>query len=127
MYPVAVRVPSAEPPRAGDLVFDAKAGEFRRDCGDIGYAESELHPCDWSAARRKELKNGTGLTDVTVDHVWSAWVVVVEQRDAYRAVERCGLVHVADKQAEFQQRVCGHGASVAGPSDNSWLSKNRDL
>lgn len=120
MYPVAVRVHRPEPPRTGDLVFDAKAGEFRCDGYDIVDAESELHLRDWSVARRKELKNGTCITDLTVDQVWSARVVVVEQCDADSAVERCGLVHVGYKQREFQQRVCSHGASVAALSDNSW-------
>lgn len=101
MYPVTVRVCSPEPPHTGDLVTDTEAREVRCDYGDVGYAESELHLCDWFVACRKELENGTGIADMTVDQVWSASLVVVEESDSYRAVERCGLVDVADEKGEL--------------------------
>jgi hypothetical protein len=66
MYPVPVRVHSSEPPHTGDLVTDTKAREVRCDCGDVGYAESELHLRDWFVARRKELENGTGDLDGSI-------------------------------------------------------------
>lgn len=108
MHPVTVRVRSPEPPHTGNLVFDAKASEFCCDCGDIGHDESELHPGDWSVARREKLKNGTGLTDLTVDQVWSTWLVVVKELDADSAVECCGLVYIDHEEGEFQQRMCSH-------------------
>lgn len=97
MHPITVRIRSPEPPLTGNLVCNTKAGEFRCDSGDIGDPESELHPRDWLVARGKELKNRSGLTDMTVDYVRSAWLVVVEQGDADRPVERCRLVDIGYK------------------------------
>lgn len=81
--------------------------------------ESELHLRDWFVPRRKELKDGTGLADMTVDCVWSTRLVVVEQGDAYGAIESCGFVDIGYIEGEFQQRVGCHSVSLAGPSDNS--------
>lgn len=97
MHPITVRIRGSEPPHTGDLVSDTKTCEFRCDCADVGHYESELHPGDRSVPRRKKLKNGTGLACVTVDYVWSASMIVVEQRDAYGAVEGCGVVDIAYK------------------------------
>lgn len=72
VHPVTVWVGSPEPPHTGNLVFDAKVGDFCCDGGDIGHDESELHSGDWSVARREKLQNGTGLSDLTVDQVRSA-------------------------------------------------------
>lgn len=126
MHPITVWVGSPEPPHTGDVVSDTNAREFRCDCGDIGDAESELHPRDWSVARRKKLKNGPGLSDLTVGRVRSAWLVVVEQGDANCPVERCGLIDIGYKEGEFQQRVYRHAGSVAGASDNSRMAERRN-
>jgi len=121
MHPVAIRVLRAEPSRTGDFVIDPEEREFRCDCGDISHAESELYTGNWSVAPGEELKTGACRTDLTVDEVRPARLVVVEKLDAYRAIERRGLVNIAYEQRKFQQRVCRHGASVARLSDNSSL------
>lgn len=46
MHPITVRVGGPEPPHTGDLVLGTKARKSRGDCGDIGYAKSQLHPGD---------------------------------------------------------------------------------
>ncbi|ORJ52607.1 hypothetical protein [Mycobacterium simiae] len=101
MYPVTIPVFSPEPPHTGDFEIEAQARKFRRDCGDIGYAEPELHFCNWPAPGRKKLKDSAGLADMTVDYVWSAWLVVVEQGDAYGAVERCGLFDIGHEEGDL--------------------------